>query len=117
MSIRRSTTNRRLGRAAAPGKSGDVTHVKEDDPTTWSVVWFEQWIQDARYGIRMLRRNRGFSMAVILALALGIGMNTAMFSVLDAELLHRVPYPNADRLLWAASYDTAYESEVDRRLL
>jgi hypothetical protein len=39
----------------------------------------------------MLRRTRGFSMAVILKLALGIGMNTAMFSVLDAVLLHRVP--------------------------
>ena len=86
-----ATTNRRLGRGAAPGKSGDVTQVKEDDRTTWSVVWFEQWIQDARYGMGMLRRTRGFSMAVILKLALGIGMNTAMFSVLESVLLHRVP--------------------------
>jgi len=54
-----------LGRSAAPGKFG----------------WFEQSIQDARYGIRVLRRNPGFSIAVILTLALGFGMNTAMFSV------------------------------------
>ena len=105
MSIRRSTTNRRLGRAAATGEFA------------WSVVWFKQSIQDAAYALRIIRRNPGFGLAVILTLALGIGMNTAMFSVLDAVLLHRVPYPNADRLLWAASYDTAYESEVDRRLL
>jgi len=65
VSIRRSATNRRLGRSAAPGKFG----------------WFEQSIQDARYGIRVLRRNPGFSIAVILTLALGFGMNTAMFSV------------------------------------
>src|ERR1017187_7493100 len=87
MSIRRSTTNRRLGRAAATGEFA------------WSVVCFKQSIQDAAYALRIIRRNPGFGLAVILTLALGIGMNTAMFSVLDAVLLHRVPYPNADRLL------------------
>ena len=104
-------------RSAALRKFGNVTRVKEDVRAVWSVVWFEQLIQDAAYGIRMFRRNGGFSMAVILTLALGIGMNTAMFSVLDAVLLRRVPYPDAGQLMWAASYDTAYESEVDGRLL
>lgn len=74
-------------------------------------------MQDIGYGLRMLRRNPGFSAAVMLTLALGIGMNTAMFSVMDAVLLHRVPYPEASRLIWVASYDTGYESDVDHRLL
>jgi putative ABC transport system permease protein len=65
----------------------------------------------------MLRRNPGFSAAVILTLALGIAMSTAMFSAMNAVLLQRLSYPDANRLIWIAQYDPGYQSENDYRLL
>ena len=57
-------------------------------------------IGDLRYGLRTLARNRGFAAAAILTLGLGIGANTAIFSVVDAVLLRPLPYPDPERLVW-----------------
>src|ERR1700760_4404870 len=56
-------------------------------------------VQDVRFALRTLRRNPAFTFAALLTLALGIGGNAAIYSVIDAVLLHPVPFPGADRLV------------------
>ena len=89
-------------RAAALRKFGNRTRVAEDTWSVWHAVWLDRLLQDARYAFRVLVRNPGFAAVAILTLALGIGMNTAVFTVVSAVLLDPLPYPNADRLVWLA---------------
>jgi hypothetical protein len=64
--------------------------------------WVDLLFQDARYALRVLSRNPGFAAVAILTLALGVGMNTAVFTVVNAVLLRSLPYPNAERRVWLA---------------
>jgi predicted permease len=93
-------------RHAALRKFGNVTRVKEETREVWRRIWLDQLAQDMRYGCRTLWRNPGFAAVVILTLALGIGMTTAIFSVVEAVLLRPLGYPNAERLVWLANYDS-----------
>jgi predicted permease len=86
-------------RYAALRKFGNVTRIKEDTREIWSFTWLEQLARDVRYALRTLRRNPGFAAAAILSLGLGIGVNTAVFSVVNTVLLQRLPYPDADRIV------------------
>ena len=73
----------------------------------------ETLFQDTRHAIRLLWKNKAFSVIAILALALGIGANTAVFSVLDGVLLRALPYHDVDRLL---VFGTSYPDYLDLRL-
>jgi putative ABC transport system permease protein len=91
----------------AQRRLGNTTIVAEDVRTVWGLTWFEHLVQDLRYGLRALRRSAGFTTVAALTLALGIGANTAIFTVLNGVIFRPLPFADPGRvvMLWETMKD------------
>jgi len=91
---------------AAQRKLGSTSVVKENTRAAWGWTSLERFWQDLQYGFRMLIKNPGFTLVAVISLAIGIGANSAMFSLADGLILRPLPVPHPNEIV-TAGYDTS----------
>jgi len=90
---------------AARRALGNTAQIQEATREVWGGLWLDRLIQDLRYGCRSLLNSPGFAAVAILTVALGIGANTSIFSLVYTVLLRALPYPDSGRLAWLDNHD------------
>lgn len=91
---------------AAHRQFGNVTQLKEQQRHQRGILFPAEWARDVRFGIRMLAKKPGLHAAMVIALALGIGANTTVFSIVDAVLLRPLPYAHPEQLMEVRSQNS-----------
>jgi len=99
-------------RAAARRRFGNVTTLREISHMAWGWEWFEQLVQDVGYSLRILRQSPAFAAVAVLTLSLGIGANTAIFSVIDSVRLSPLRYPEPEQLI-ATKQNDSLQNVID----
>ncbi|MCI0541423.1 MAG: ABC transporter permease [Verrucomicrobiales bacterium] len=99
-------------RFAALREFGQMESIKETCREQRGVSWLENLLQDARYGTRKLRKNRGFTAVAVITLALGIGATTVVFSIVNGVLLQPLEYPGSERIVnvWESDPKKGFQS-------
>jgi putative ABC transport system permease protein len=98
---------------AARREFGNVELAKETARDMWGWRWLQDLFEDLRYGLRVLLKNPSFALAAVLAIALGVGINVGIFSVLNGVALRLLPVPRAEQLL---SVDQIFHGDINRNV-